>query len=60
MRSACYTKTNVAGISTLVPHASDIRVAAITDSTLAVLNLFPDIVVVICNWLGGQKVFERR
>ena len=56
MRSAYYTKTEVAGISTLVPHARDMTVAAITDSTLAVLNLFPDIVVVI--W--GPKGFERR
>ena len=38
-------KTKVDSISTLVPHASDIMVAAITDSTLADLKLFPDIVV---------------
>ena len=56
MRSAYYTKTEDAGISTLVPHARDMTVAAITDSTLAVLNLFPDIVVVIGG--GGRRVLR--
>lgn len=56
MRSACDTETEVAGISTLVPHASDMTVAAMTDTTLAVLNLFPDIVAMI--W--EVEVFERR
>ena len=40
-----YTMTAMNGESTLVPHASAIEVAATTDSTLAALNLFPDIVV---------------
>lgn len=31
------------GRCTLVPHANDMIVAAITDNTLAVFNLFPDI-----------------
>ena len=51
--SAYYTKTEVAGRSTLVPHASDMTVAATTDTTLAVLSLFPDIVVVIWRPLNG-------
>ena len=40
-----YIKTDCVGILTLVPHASDMTVAATTDTILAVLNLFPDIVV---------------
>ena len=44
-----YTMTAMRGESTLVPHANAIEVAAITDTTLAALNLFPDIVV----WPGG-------
>lgn len=41
---------------TLVPHASAMTVAAITDNTLAVFNLFPDIVVTI--W--RPRFFEGR
>ncbi len=51
-----YSMTVRAGVSTLVPHANAIEVAAMTDTTLAVLNLFPDIVVLI----RRLKVFEMR
>ena len=37
------TVTAMKGQSTLVPHANEIEVAAMTDTTLAALNLFPDI-----------------
>ena len=42
---SAYTKTNCVGVLTLVPHASDMTVAATTDTILAVLNLFPDMIV---------------
>ena len=45
-----------AGGSTLVPHANAIEVAAMTDTTLAALNLLPDIAVLI----RRLKVFEMR
>lgn len=57
MLSAYCTKTEIAGRWTLVPHASDMTVAATTDTTLAVLNLFPDIIVVI--W-WAESAFERK
>lgn len=48
-------KDRMARVSTLVPHANEVAVAAITDIILAAFNLFPDIVVLA----GRPKVFER-
>ena len=45
MRSVFYTTTAIAGVSTLVPHAKAMAVAAATDITLAALDLFANIVV---------------
>lgn len=47
MRSAYYLVTEIAAIPTLVPHANDMMVAAITDTTLAVLSLFSNIVLMV-------------
>ena len=56
MQSANHTRIQFTGMPTLVPHASDMTVAAMTDKTLAVLSLLSDIVVVI--WQA--KDFEEK
>ena len=49
------TQTATARVFTLVPHASDMMVAATTDVTLATLNLCPDISILI---KGAEGVWE--
>ena len=56
MRSVFYTTRAIAGVSTLVPHANAMAVAAATDITLAALDLFANIVVLT----RRPKVFGIR
>ena len=55
MLSVGYSRTAVVRVSTFVPHAKDMTVAAITDITLAAFNLFPNIVALIVLGVGRAK-----